>query len=246
MDDVFNNAFESGKETAGQVAAEQVEKAETVEQVAEQPEGSAATESATTAQENGKHVPLAALEAERKGRQDWKEKAIRYEEELKNLRERQQAATQQPAQEVSPLERVQQEMVTQRFNMSEQIARTQYKDAADLEDMVMLCANEAAKNPALQAQLAASAHPWDFAYKEGKRLKLMQDMGDNPDDFKAKIRAEILAELQGNGQAAAPAPVAAAPSATPLPQSLASARSSAARAAPTFTGPTPIGSLFEN
>ena len=245
MDDVFNNAFESGKETAGQVAAEQVEKAETVEQVAEQPEGSAATESATTAQENGKHVPLAALEAERKGRQDWKEKAIRYEEELKAIRQRPEPA-QQPAQEVSPLERVQQEMVTQRFNMSEQIARTQYKDATDLEDMVMLCANAAAQNPVLQAQLAASAHPWDFAYKEGKRLKLMQDMGDNPEDFEAKIRAKILAELQGNGQAPAPAPVAAAPSAPQLPQSLATARSSAGRAAPTFTGPTPIGSLFEN
>jgi len=244
MDDVFNNAFESGKETAGQVAAEQVEKAETVEQVAEQPQGSEATESATTAQEDGKRVPLAALEAERKGRQDWKEKAIRYEEELKAVRQ-QQAAPQQPAQEVSPLEMMQRELVSQRFNMSEQMARDRYKDSPDLEDMVMLCAEHAAKNPTLQAQLAAAPHPWDFAYKEGKRLKLMQDMGDNPDDFKARIRAEILAELQGSGQATTTSPVPA-PSATQLPQSLASARSSAGRTAPAFTGPTPIGSLFEN
>ena len=248
MDDVFNDAFEKGKETAGQVAAEQVERAETVEQVAEQPEGREATESATTAQENGKHVPLAALEAERKGRQDWKEKAIRYEEELKNLREQRQQAPQQTTEQrqVDPLERMQQELVTQRFNMSEQMARDRYKDATDLEEMVMLCAEQAAKNPALQAQLAASPHPWDFAYKEGKRLKLMQDMGDNPDDFKAKIRAEILAELQGSGQATTATAPAAAPSATPLPQSLATARSSAGRTAPAFTGPTPIGSLFEN
>ena len=246
MDDVFNNAFESGKETAGQVAAEQVEKAETVEQVAEQPQGSEAAESATTAQEDGKRVPLAALEAERKGRQDWKEKAIRYEEELKAVRQ-QQAAPQQTAEqrEVSPLERVQQEMVTQRFNMSEQIARTQYKDAADLEDMVMLCANAAAQNPVLQAQLAASAHPWDFAYKEGKRLKLMQELGDDPAQYREKLRQELIAELQGSGQATAAAPVPA-PSAPQLPQSLASARSSAGRTAPAFTGPTPIGSLFEN
>lgn len=250
MDDVFNDAFEKGKETAGQVAAEQVEKAETVEQVAEQPEGREAAESATTAQEDGRRVPLAAFEAVRGEKQDWKAKALRYEGELKAVREREQQQT--PAQQnveqrqVDPLERMQQELVTQRFNMSEQMARDRYKDAPDLEEMVMLCAEQAAKNPALQAQLAASPHPWDFAYKEGKRLKLMQEMGDNPADFEAKIRAKVIAELQSNGQGTAAAPTSAAPSAPPLPQSLATARSSAWRTAPAFTGPTPIGSLFEN
>src|SRR5690349_9552135 len=43
---------------------------------------------------NDKNVPLAALEAERKQRQDWKEKAIRYEEELKHLKAQPQAPQQ--------------------------------------------------------------------------------------------------------------------------------------------------------
>lgn len=235
MDDVFNNALEDPK-PAHQPAEEQPE-AETVEQP-EQAAPEAGAESGTTPQEQAKHVPLAALEAERKGRQDWKERAIRYEEELKALKANQQAAAQQaaPQQPMDPVARVEQQMVNERFNTSEMLMRDKH---ADLDETVDVFSAAAKQNPALLAQLQMARHPWEFAYREGKRLQAMAELGDDPSAYEAKIRAKIMAELQSQ-------PTQAAASAPPIPQSLASARSSAARSAPSFSGPQPLKNLFEN
>lgn len=238
MDDVFNNAFSEEKQPEqAQQPAEAPQKAETVEQ-AEQVAPEAGAESGTTPQEQAKHVPLAALEAERKGRQDWKERAIRYEEELKAIKAQQQTAAQQaaPQQPMDPVARVEQQMVNERFNTSEMLMRDKH---ADLDEVVDTFSQAAKQNPALLAQLQMARHPWEFAYKEGKRLQAMAELGDDPSAYEAKIRAKIMAELQSQ-------PVQAAASAPPIPQSLASARSSATRTASSFTGPAPIQSLFEN
>lgn len=231
MDDVFNNAFSEEKQPEqAQQPAEAPQKAETVEQ-AERAAPEAGAESGTTPQEQAKHVPLAALEAERKGRQDWKEKAIRYEEELKALRERSQQP-QGPSQEQQPqIDPV----VNARFDFSEALVRNKHDDA---EEVVNSFVDAAKQNPALLAGLYQARFPWQYAYDEGKKLKALADMGD-PAAYREKVRAEILAELQSQ-------PVQAAASAPPIPQSLASARSSATRTASTFTGPQPIDTLFLN
>lgn len=243
MDDIFNVA--PGKEEAAEQEQPQTEQpgaatAEPEGNSQEQPEGSA-----TAAQENGKHVPLAALEAERKGRQDWKEKAIRYEEELKAIRQQQNPQPQTPQ---DPTVVLQQQILNERFNMSEQIARQQYGTSGDFDAMIDAFGEAAKANPALAMQLQRERHPWEFAYKEGKKIQALREIGDDPATFKERIRQEVLAELKAAGGGAAPSPSNPAASAPtqPLPQSLASARSSAPRGATAFSGPTPINSLFAN
>lgn len=222
MEDVFN---EQPNPEENQTGAE-VQQVENLE--GQQADPGAET---TAAANTEKHVPLAALEAERKGRQDWKEKAIRYEEELKALRNAQGQPQQQP-QQLDPIQQVRQEMVNERFNMSEMVARGKY---ADLDDVVKVFADAAEQNPALRMALQQSANPYEYAYREGKRLQLLKEVGDDPTAYREKVKAELLAEFQKNQ-----------PAGVTLPQSLAGARSAATRSAPSFTGPTPLGSVFPN
>ena len=178
--------------------------------------------------QNESHVPLAALEAERKGRQDWKEKAIRYEEELRHMRE-QAANPPQERQQLDPLQSIQQQLINERFNTSEMLVKQAHADADEVVGVFM----EAAKaNPALSAALQSQRHPWDFAYKEGKRLSMLKEVGDDPSAYRAKIEAEVMAKLNQSQ-----------PQALNLPTSLNGARSVANRSSPAFTGPTPLDAI---
>jgi hypothetical protein len=185
-----------------------------------------------------KNVPLAALEAERKQRQDWKEKAIRYEEELKHLKAQPAPQQQQPDQqrEMSPQEFA----INERFNTSEIIARDKHPD---MDEKVAAFEAAAKQNPALQAELMRQPHPWEFVYQQGKRMLAMQEIGDDPVAFRERVRQELLTELQAQPQSAQPA-ADPAPTAA-LPTSLASARSAAGRSADAYTGPTPFEDLFK-
>jgi hypothetical protein len=229
MDDVFNDQPQDEQQPGQQPAEQQPAGGSTVEGQPGQPGDGGAP----TAPENDKHVPLAALEAERRGRQDWKEKAIRYEEELKALRERTAPAqSQQQPQQLDPIQQVRQEMLNERFNMSEMVARGKY---ADLDDVVETFKQACQTNPALGMALQQSANPYEYAYREGKRLQLLKEVGDDPAAYRAKVEAEIRAQLQPQ-----------TPAGMTLPASLAGARSAATRSAPAFTGPTPLGSVFDN
>lgn len=192
---------------------------------------------------NEKNVPLAALEAERKQRQDWKEKAIRADEQAKQLQAQLEALKQAPQQQPSgpPREMTAQEIAhNAAFNMSEVMAR---RDHPDMEEK--LAAFEAAvkQNPALQAELMRQQHPWEFAYQQGKRMLAMQEIGDDPTAFRERVRQELMAEIQAQPQTPQPAE-AHAPTAA-LPTSLATARSAAGRSADAYTGPTPFEDLFK-
>ena len=183
---------------------------------------------APAAPQNESHVPLAALEAERKGRQDWKEKAIRFEEELRHLRE-QAANPPQERVQLDPLQSIQQQIINERFNTSEMLVKQAHADADEVVGVFM----EAAKaNPALSAALQNQRHPWDFAYKEGKRLAMLKEVGDDPSAYRAKIEAEVMARLQQSQ-----------PQALNLPTSLNGVRSVANRSTPAFTGPTPLDAI---
>jgi len=209
--------------------AEQQPAEQQVEQP-EVPEGGDGAPAAPQAHES--HVPLAALEAERKGRQDWKEKAIRYEEELKQLR--QQPPQQFQPQQMDPLQSMQQQIVNERFNTSEMLVKQAHADADQVVEVFM----EAARaNPALAAALHQQRHPWDFAYKEGKRMAMLKEVGDDPAAYRAKVEAEIRAQIQSQAPAQPQFNV---------PASLNGARSVATRSAPAWTGPPPLESIFGN
>lgn len=207
--------------------------------------GPAAPTDAPPASEPSPMVPLKALEEERKGRQDWKEKAIRFEEELKHLRAQGQPhSTQQPPQPTTLT--YEQGLLNERMNMSEMMVRQQHGDT-DVDAALEVFQKAVQENPALGAQLAQQRHPWQFMFDQAKRIQAMQEIGTDPAAYRQKLRDEILAELQQQGAApAAPAAAAsAAPSAPVIPRSLATARSSAPRSAPVWTGPTSLNDILK-
>lgn len=207
---------------------QEVEKVETQEQA--EPQGEAQPEGgAPTAPQNDSHVPLAALEAERTQRKDWKEKAIRAEEQLRQYQSQQQPQAQQP--QLDPLQSMQQQIVNERFNTSEMLVRNQH---ADTDEVVEVFMEAARSNPALAAALQQQRHPWQFAYNEGKRMRMLKEVGDDPSAYRAKVEAEVRAEMLKSQ----PAP------ALNLPASLNGARSVATRSAPGFSGPPPLDAIL--
>ncbi|MDN7654321.1 hypothetical protein QZM62_12790 [Burkholderia multivorans] len=213
--------------------------------------GAAAPTDAPPASEPGQMVPLKALEEERKGRQDWKEKAIRFEEELKHLRAQQgqpQAqATQQPQSSTPPVALTYEHaLLNERMNMSEMMVRQQHGDEA-VDSALEVFQKAVQENPALGAQLAQQRHPWQFMLDQAKRIQAMQEIGTDPAAYRQKLRDEILAELQQQGATpAAQVTAPAAPAAPVIPRSLATARSSAPRSAPVWTGPTSLNDILKS
>jgi hypothetical protein len=236
MDDVLNG--QQAAQGTGEVEDQQQQAAEEVHAEAASQDG----QSATTAQHSDteRHVPLAALEAERKGRQDWKEKALRLEGQLEALNRSQQSqgTQQQTQQQLDPIQVMEQRMLHQNLNFSERMARKEY--GAELVDKAFEKFQELAKsNPTLHQQVMSSADPWDAVVQEYKKAALLEEVGTDPNAYREKVRAELLAELnQTNGSTTAQQQA--------IPKSLAGARSAATRSAPTFTGPTPFDAILGN
>lgn len=200
---------------------------------------------APPASEHDKQVPLKALEEERKSRQDWKEKAIRFEEELKHTRaQMEQAQRQQPTQQQGQQQPMSPEMamLNERFNISEMMAREKY---ADLDDKMEVFQKAAAENPALGAELAKQKHPYDWMYKHATKLQALAEIGDDPTAYEQKLRDKIMAELQASQQTAETAPVQTQAAAPVLPKTLATSRSAGPRSAPTWTGPTALNDILK-
>jgi hypothetical protein len=204
-------------------------------------------------------VPLAALEGERKARQDWKEKASRAEGELAELRRQLEEAKrpptpvpqqqQAPAPQMLPLPdpnvdpvgyvtafaaRQQVAMFNERLNNSEMMMREKMP-AAELDAYVADFKRELERDPSLVGKLQTQIHPYGWLVKEVDRLRLLRDVGDDPTAFRARIEAEARAKWEAEAAARGPA----VPQAAPLPNmapSLATARSVAGRTAPAWTG----------
>ncbi|MBN3848154.1 hypothetical protein G3N58_15135 [Paraburkholderia sp. Ac-20342] len=197
---------------------------------------------APPAPEQDKLVPLKALEEERKGRQDWKEKAIRFEEELKHLRAGGGQQGQQQQQQQTPLT-FEQALLNERMNVSEMMLRNQHQD---VDEKLAVFQAEVAKNPALGAELAKQRHPWEWMYKQAQRIQALTDIGDDPTAYEAKLREKIMAEIQGQQQQQQQAEASTTQASAPaLPKSLATARSAGPRSAPTWTGPTPLNDILK-
>jgi hypothetical protein len=75
-------------------------------------------------------------------------------------------------------------------------------------------------NPAINAEVQKSPHPWQTAYKAFKNHQAMQQLGTTDlAEIEAKLREKIMADLQ-----------AQAPAQPTIPRSLADAQSSRASA----------------
>lgn len=96
---------------------------------------------------------------------------------------------------------------------SEMLMRERHQD---YDDIVAEFSEQARANPALIQQMMQHPSPAKFAYETGRQLRLMTEIGTDPEAYKAKLREQILAEL---GQS--PAPKADTKPAAPVPRSLA-------------------------
>jgi hypothetical protein len=220
MDDVFDGPEEKVP-SEGEAQVEQP--------VTESPPEPAAPPAADTE----KHVPLAALEAERAGRRDWKEKALRSEGEIKSLREQLARTAQQPQeprQPADPLQQAAEFALSERLNTSEMLAREKFGDAA-VDEAFAKFQEAQGKDPSLHQRVMSQKHPWGALVKEMQRAALLDEIGDDPAAYKERLKAELLAP-----PVSTPKPV--------LPTSLAGARSSAGRTSPGVTGPPSFKELF--
>lgn len=239
LDQVLNGNGEGEPQEAAPVAAPASEPATELKgDTPAEPTQAAAATGEPPAPGHEKSVPLSALEAERKQRQDWKEKAIRLEEQLKAAQapQGQQQAAQQPTQ--IPVEEA---LINERLNMSEMMLRQTHNDVDEKIDRFK---QELDRNPALSADLRRQTHPYKWAYEYAARLQLMDEIGTDPNAYREKLKEQVKAELAQQVSATPEQPAAAAP-APRIPQSLATAHSVGARTAPSWTGPTPLDNILK-
>jgi len=191
--------------------------------------------------ETGRFVPISALLDERDKRQAETAKRIDLEQQLQRYQQ-----PQQPEQiPTDPSGIIQYALAEQqriafneRLNTSELMARQAHgEDIVSEAQQAFLSA--VGQNPMLQQQLQGQIHPYDFVVKWHKQHKLMSEIGQDPEAWRKseaeKIRAQVLAELQGQG-------VSPAPSSQQPPPSVVG-RPAAARAGAVPTGP---GNAFDN
>lgn len=125
------------------------------------------------------------------------------------------------------------------------LSQEMYRSAhTDYDEMEEIFAAQCDRDPSLKAKLLAHPVPAKFAYEEGKRLKLMQELSD-PDAYRAKLREEIMAELQSQ-QPPASQPVQTQAKPVPQPPKSLAGVPSASRdpIKHPWKGPTPLEQLL--
>jgi len=207
--------------------AETVEKPDEPEQ-GDQPESSDEpdTPEATTTPETHEEerVPLAALKAEREKRQRFEREKQALEQQIAEAQQQQQSDQPKPEIWDDPDAFVNQRVqaLEQQFNgrlygALEAAAREAHPD---YDEVFAVVEEEAKSNPAIKHEVFSSPNPAMAAYKLGKRLQEFRQMQD-PDTYKAKLKAEILAEIKAEQEAEAKRKKAAADA---IPPDLSSSR----------------------
>lgn len=160
---------------------------------------------------DAKHIPITALLDERERRQQ----AERELQELKRWRQEQEAKARQPAPQppdfyTDPDQRLafersqfERSLFNERLNMSEMLARQAHGDTV-VETARDAFMQEATRNPALAMELQRQANPYGFVVQWHRRQQAMAEIGDDPMAYRERLKAELLAELQGQQGAAQP------------------------------------------
>lgn len=191
--------------------------------VKEEPEK--AQPEASSAEEPPKddRVPLAALQAERKKRQEESRLRQEYEARLREFEEQQLPKfNEAPEQHVHALlARERQQMTQVLYASMEEAARETYPDYDAVFQEVEQYVQE---NPAALYELQKAANPAIAAYKLGKRVRELREMQD-PAAYRQKIEAKIRAEIEAEYKAKAQATQA-------IPPDLSASRSAGGNEAP--------------
>lgn len=153
------------------------------------------------------YVPLATVQDERRKRQEAEQRLKQYEQQLAQRREQAPppdwyAEPERAAQAMQ--QQVQFTIVQNKVALSQDLAREQYADYDAMEQVFTEAANQ---QPHLWQQLYQHPNPAKFAYQQAKKIKAMQDIGDDPEAFRQRVIAEYQASL-GQGQSMPPQPQA--------------------------------------
>lgn len=190
-------------------------------------------DSAMPAQKTPDVVPYASYKAEKQGRKDWKEKAIRLEEQAIRADEQvrywqrvaQQLQQQPPSSVQSPGQQAQPavgmgpdpvadpagyaQFVAQRAELGAIARNVNWSEARarqaheDFDEVSGVFKQMADNNPRLREQALLHHDPAEFVYQTGKRAKSLIDIGQDPEAWRAAERERLRAEIVAE-QAAAP------------------------------------------
>jgi hypothetical protein len=128
---------------------------------------------------------------------------------------------------------VQQATFNAKLDMSEMMVRQANPDFEEVKAEFLALA---AQNPDLRNQALADPHPWNKAYQIAKNARTMRELGaTNVAELEAKLREQIMAEMQGQ------MPAQARPA---VPPTLTGERNLGARTGPAWTGPKSLTELL--
>lgn len=180
----------------------------------------------------GPMVPRAALEDERRKRQEYERKVGEYETWLRQQQTQQQRQQErqpepdiwtEPDKVIASLREenarvradIERQLILNRIEDSREVALQKYDDFEEIEKVFVEAANNA---PHLLQAMAQHRRPAQFAYETGKRLKILSEIGDDPEAYIERRLAERLGQSQPNS----PSAQAPSRSVAPVPKSLAS------------------------
>lgn len=201
------------------------------------------------------HVPVSALKSERAKRQEYERKVADQERQLAELRaqlgtspqQQQQPSQQQqipnPATDPAGYHAYMMYELDRRdfntvLNQDERRVREKYDDV-DEAIAAFKVAREA--DPRLTLELEKQKHPWEWAYKQGKKLAVLQKISAE-DDPVAGLEAEVERRVAARLAKSQPSNGSAPPPVN-LPGSLASSRGVGDRASPPPASWTPIDQI---
>ena len=219
-----------------------------VEKVAEaiKPEV-AKVETTSTESDADKHVPLAALMAERDKRKEAARRAEELENRIKEL-EGQRQANPVPdffhdpeAYVQTVVQRAQHQAQESLYSVLEETERERHADFDEVMELVMAKAWE---NPAIATQILKGKNPAAQAYKVGKRLQEFEKSQQDPDAYRAQLKAELIAEFKKEQELEALKAEKSKAIEASIPPDLSSARSADSGAPRTRNKSTVIDSLF--
>lgn len=118
------------------------------------------------------------------------------------------------------------------LNTSEMLARREHTDFEEIKAEFLALAEQ---NPALRQEALSDPHPWEKAYQIASNARTMKELGStNINDLREKIKAELLAEMQGN-----------MPSRPGIPPTLTTERNLGSRSGPQWSGPTSLSDMLK-
>lgn len=209
-----------------------------------------------------KMVPHEALHAEKQKVKRYTEQVADFERKLaeqntaweRRFEQLIQTVRPQPQQEKPPapdfwenpdayltqkLTPVQQQMQQQREEFSLMMANEKY-GAEAVQEAYRAIASEVEANPAARAHVQAimqTPHPYGALVDWHRKRQAAAEIGDDPAAYRERLKAELLAEMQGAAPAAATPPV--------MPSNLAGARNVGSRSGPAWSGPQSLNDIFD-